>query len=40
MIGEEVYGVVHRTYLRGELVYSSNECLPRGRLLRTEDELR
>ena len=31
--GEEVRGVVYRTYLRGNLVYSSESCAPAGELL-------
>jgi dihydroorotase-like cyclic amidohydrolase len=32
-IGEELYGQVHRTYLRGALVFSSNCTLVNGRIL-------
>lgn len=34
MIGEELYGVIHRTYLRGALAYSNNRNIPRGSVLK------
>lgn len=40
MIGEEVYGVVHRTYLRGELVFINNEFTAKGRVVIKEEEIR
>lgn len=33
MIGEELYGVIHRTYLRGNLVFNNNEFVPKGKIL-------
>jgi dihydroorotase-like cyclic amidohydrolase len=40
MIGEEVYGVVHRTYLRGEPVFVNGQFLAKGKVLCKEDEIR
>ena len=34
LIGEELYGKIHRTYLRGNLVYSINGIIPKGVILK------
>ena len=34
LMGEELYGVVHRTYLRGTLVYSNNRIISKGLVLK------
>ncbi|OMJ96288.1 hypothetical protein SteCoe_13 [Stentor coeruleus] len=34
LMGEELYGVIHRTYLRGTLVYSNNRIISKGSVLK------
>ena len=38
-IGEELYGTIHRTYLRGKLVYSANGAVSSGTILQTSKTL-
>lgn len=33
LMGEELDGVIHRTYLRGRLVYSKNSIIPSGKVI-------